>query len=71
MGYEILADHLIAGHTDIQPWAYRSAQYHRATIMATTIAYDGINSGLQAGVIHGNVRNITFGEWDIISIERD
>ncbi|CAI7642324.1 unnamed protein product [Penicillium palitans] len=28
--------------------------------MATTIAYDGINSGLQAGVIHGNVRNITF-----------
>ncbi|KAJ5642769.1 hypothetical protein N7490_006769 [Penicillium lividum] len=27
--------------------------------MATTISYDSINSGFQAGVIHGNVGNIT------------
>ncbi|KAJ5902684.1 hypothetical protein N7495_003212 [Penicillium taxi] len=27
--------------------------------MATTISYDSINSGFQAGVIHGNVENIT------------
>jgi hypothetical protein len=30
--------------------------------MATTISHGGGNSGFQAGVIHGNIENVTIGK---------
>lgn len=42
-----------------------TCQNYRATIMATTIFHGGGNSGFQAGVINGNIGNVTIGKQRI------